>query len=254
MNSPATFQTMMNTIFAKEIAEEWLIVYMDDILIATKDDIQFHEKCIHRMLEKLKKHDLYLKLEKCTFEQWRIKFPRSNPPGWNSTNGSSKDQRHSGLVDSTKCHRCALLPGIHRVLLLLYTKLLTHHPTPDTTHMEKHPIQLGSNMHACLWTPQVTNVHKTHTLTTWLHKSLLSHYRCLSLQCGHHTLTGGRTQPQNLKTNALPSHILLKCIHANRKELWYLWKRVPRSPESPKMLQTTCCSYRNSSHYPHGPH
>ena len=26
------------------------------------------------MLEKLKKHDLYLKLEKCTFEQWRIEF------------------------------------------------------------------------------------------------------------------------------------------------------------------------------------
>ena len=35
MNSPATFQTMMNMIFAPEIAEGWLIVYMDDILIAT---------------------------------------------------------------------------------------------------------------------------------------------------------------------------------------------------------------------------
>ena len=60
---------MMNTIFAEEIAEGWLIVYMVDILIATKDDLQFHERCIHRMLEKLKKHNLYLKLEKCTFEQ-----------------------------------------------------------------------------------------------------------------------------------------------------------------------------------------
>ena len=64
-NSPATFQTMMNAIFAKEIVEGWLIIYMDDILIATKDNIQFHEKCIHRMLEKLKKHNLYLKLKKC---------------------------------------------------------------------------------------------------------------------------------------------------------------------------------------------
>ena len=68
-NSPATFQTMMNAIFTEEIAEGWLIVYMDDILIATKDDPQFHKKCIHRMLEKLKKHDLYLKPEKCTFKQ-----------------------------------------------------------------------------------------------------------------------------------------------------------------------------------------
>ena len=74
MNSPATFQTMMNAIFAKKIAEGWLIVYMDDILVATKDDIQFHEKCVHRMLENLRKHDLYLKLEKCTFKQQRIEF------------------------------------------------------------------------------------------------------------------------------------------------------------------------------------
>jgi hypothetical protein len=50
-NSPATFQTMMNAIFAPEIAEGWLIVYMDDILIATKDDVKFHEECVHRVLE-----------------------------------------------------------------------------------------------------------------------------------------------------------------------------------------------------------
>jgi len=35
-NSPATFQTMMNTIFAPEIAEQWLTVYMDDMAIHTK--------------------------------------------------------------------------------------------------------------------------------------------------------------------------------------------------------------------------
>ena len=73
-NSPATFQSMMNAIFAKEIAEGWLIVYMDNILVATKDDLQFHEKCIHWMLKKLKKHGLYLKPEKCVFEQQRIEF------------------------------------------------------------------------------------------------------------------------------------------------------------------------------------
>ena len=73
-NSPATFQTMMNAIFVEEIAEGWLIVYMDNILITTKDNLQFHKRCVHRMLEKLKKHNLYLKPEKCTFKQWRIEF------------------------------------------------------------------------------------------------------------------------------------------------------------------------------------
>ena len=73
-NPPATFQMMMNMIFAEEIAEGWLIVYMDDILVAMKDDQEFHDQCIHWMLEKLKKHDLYLKPEKCIFDQKRIEF------------------------------------------------------------------------------------------------------------------------------------------------------------------------------------
>ena len=64
----------MNTIFAEEIAEGWLIIYMENILVAIKDDLQFHEQCIHRMLKKLQEHDLYLKLEKCSFKQQRIKF------------------------------------------------------------------------------------------------------------------------------------------------------------------------------------
>ena len=73
-NSPATFQMMMNAIFTEEIAEGWLIVYMDDILVATKDDQEFHDKCVHRMLDKLKQHNLYLKPEKCIFDQKRIEF------------------------------------------------------------------------------------------------------------------------------------------------------------------------------------
>jgi hypothetical protein len=35
-NSLATFQTMMNLIFSEEIAEQWLMVYMDDMAIHTK--------------------------------------------------------------------------------------------------------------------------------------------------------------------------------------------------------------------------
>jgi hypothetical protein len=73
-NSPATFQTMMNAIFAEEIVKGWLIVYMDDLLIATKDDPKYHKQCVHKVLEKLKEHDLYLKPEKCIFEQRKIEF------------------------------------------------------------------------------------------------------------------------------------------------------------------------------------
>jgi hypothetical protein len=73
-NSPATFQMMMDTIFAEELLLGWLVIYMDDILIATHDDPEFHAKCVHRILDKLAAHDLYLKLEKRLFEQRRIEF------------------------------------------------------------------------------------------------------------------------------------------------------------------------------------
>jgi len=73
-NSPATFQAMMNAIFEDEIWEGWLTVYMDDMLIATDDDPTLHKKYVHRILDKLEKHDLYLKLEKSVFTQRRIEF------------------------------------------------------------------------------------------------------------------------------------------------------------------------------------
>ena len=42
-NSPATFQTMMNDIFQEEIAEGWVVIYMDDILIFSKEKSE-HQK------------------------------------------------------------------------------------------------------------------------------------------------------------------------------------------------------------------
>ncbi len=41
-NSPATFQTMMDDIFHEEIAQGWLKIYMDDLIITSEDDEQIH--------------------------------------------------------------------------------------------------------------------------------------------------------------------------------------------------------------------
>src|ERR1019366_3984008 len=73
-NSPPTFQCFMNDIFAPEIAQGWLTVYMDDMLIHTGDDLHKHRIKVHTVLRRLKEHDLYLKPEKCQFEQRRIEF------------------------------------------------------------------------------------------------------------------------------------------------------------------------------------
>jgi reverse transcriptase-like protein len=37
-NLPATFQTMMDDIFQDKIAQGWLKIYMDDIIVASEED------------------------------------------------------------------------------------------------------------------------------------------------------------------------------------------------------------------------
>ena len=65
-NSPATFQQFMNDSFRDMIAEGWLVVYMDDILI-TSPDHDLDEERTKRVLQRLKDLDLHLKLKKCKF-------------------------------------------------------------------------------------------------------------------------------------------------------------------------------------------
>jgi len=43
-NSPATFQTMMDNIFHEEIAQGWLKIYMDNLIVASEDDEEIHQQ------------------------------------------------------------------------------------------------------------------------------------------------------------------------------------------------------------------
>ena len=72
-NSPSTFQAMMNDTLKDEIEEEFCIIYMDDILIFTKnkEDLEHFTKCV---LKSLWKADLYLKPLKCEFYKMKIKY------------------------------------------------------------------------------------------------------------------------------------------------------------------------------------
>jgi len=73
-NSPTTFQTMMDNIFQDEIAQGWLRIYMDNMIIATEDDEALHELCINHILDKLEKYNLFLKPEKCKFHQREVEY------------------------------------------------------------------------------------------------------------------------------------------------------------------------------------
>src|SRR5882724_5296893 len=74
MNSPTTFQTMMNDIFKELINEEVVTIYMDDILIFSSQTKEQHHEIVIQVLNILHKHHLYLKVEKCTFEQPIVKY------------------------------------------------------------------------------------------------------------------------------------------------------------------------------------
>jgi hypothetical protein len=72
-NSLATFQALMNSVFADLIAKGEVAVYMDDILIYTVE-LLHHCRIVREVLKCLKHYDLYLKLEKCNFEKEEIKY------------------------------------------------------------------------------------------------------------------------------------------------------------------------------------
>ena len=73
-NSLATFQTMIDDIFQEEVAQGWLRIYMDDMIIATEDNEVLHELRVNHILDKLEKFDLFLKPEKCKFHQQEVEY------------------------------------------------------------------------------------------------------------------------------------------------------------------------------------
>lgn len=72
-NSPATFQMMMNELLKEHIDNRTVIVYMDNILIfmtTVEENIEIMKK----VLEILQDNDLFLKPERCSFNQTKINY------------------------------------------------------------------------------------------------------------------------------------------------------------------------------------
>ena len=80
---------------------------MDDILIATGADKEFHQQIVHTVLDLLAREDFYLKLSKCLFHQGSIDYL-----------GICIDGGHI-KIDPTKLHGLAdwreVLQNVHKV-------------------------------------------------------------------------------------------------------------------------------------------
>ena len=71
-NAPATFQTLMNSIFQEDL-DSFVIVYLDDILVFSKT-LEQHRNHVKKVLETLRRNKLYCKLSKCQFARQTIDF------------------------------------------------------------------------------------------------------------------------------------------------------------------------------------
>ena len=77
-NSPATFQAMMDHLL-QPWADKWALEdvkrswYMDDVLIVSKGKKK-HQKATHELLDILEANDLFLKPEKCVWEQPSVDY------------------------------------------------------------------------------------------------------------------------------------------------------------------------------------
>ncbi|GJV38502.1 putative reverse transcriptase domain-containing protein [Tanacetum coccineum] len=71
-NAPAVFMDLMNRVY-KLYLNKFVIVFIDDILIYSKDEKE-HEEHLRQILELLKKEELYAKFSKCKFWIPKVQF------------------------------------------------------------------------------------------------------------------------------------------------------------------------------------
>ena len=67
-NALASFQGYINKILAKKL-DIFVIVYLDDIFIYTKDQGGGHVEAVRWILDILRKNDLFVNLKKCWFHK-----------------------------------------------------------------------------------------------------------------------------------------------------------------------------------------
>ena len=70
-NSPATFQTMMNEIFAD--MEDVVVIYIDNIMIFTKGSLAEHQAKVKEVLQRLR-DNLFTHPEKCSFDKTEVEY------------------------------------------------------------------------------------------------------------------------------------------------------------------------------------
>ncbi|KAL0149363.1 hypothetical protein M9458_055401, partial [Cirrhinus mrigala] len=130
--SPSVFQTFMNKVF-REFLHQFVVVYSDDILIYSQNQAE-HRQHVQQVLQKLRNHCLFLKLEKCEFLQPSVKFLGFNI----SADGPGESRRYSETWFKECPRRCSLTTILSRSTF----RTRTH----NTLQPDRKPHYLGSGL------------------------------------------------------------------------------------------------------------
>lgn len=71
-SAPATFQGVMNTVLADQLRQN-VLVFVDDILVYSRT-LEEHKNHLRQVFETLSKHQLRVKLSKCSFAQTQLSY------------------------------------------------------------------------------------------------------------------------------------------------------------------------------------
>ena len=69
MNSPATFQAMINELLRNLINIGKIVAFIDDVIVGTETE-EGHDKLVAEVIRRLEENDLYVKPEKC---KWKVR-------------------------------------------------------------------------------------------------------------------------------------------------------------------------------------
>ena len=73
MNSPATFQTMINELLRNLIDTRQVVSFIDDMLVGTESK-EGHDELIEEILTRMEVNDLYVKLKKYKWKMREVGF------------------------------------------------------------------------------------------------------------------------------------------------------------------------------------
>lgn len=72
-NAPPVFQRFVNNLFRDLIEDGKLVIYLDDMLVATAD-FETHITAVTEVLRRVKKYGLELRLSKCKIAQTELEY------------------------------------------------------------------------------------------------------------------------------------------------------------------------------------